>query len=121
MFRRIPQPPVDRDLRLSERRQPWCGLAFGLMGVALAALGATRLTTIETLDGNPARETEIVKACAMSGIRYVEEHPPSPPVPTGDPAQHAIAMQQWERDIAAFTGEKMSIRVDTGAATPCPT
>jgi hypothetical protein len=122
MFQRVPQPPVNRTLRPTERHGFWPGFVLALTGVLLGFAGAQRLTGVNTVEGESARETELIKAFTSSGLQYASLlEPPAPPKPTGDPAADAAALAKWDRDQTSFEPLAWKIRVDTSAKDPCPT
>lgn len=122
MLSRVPQPPVNRDLRPSERHSFWPGLVFALAGLLLGFAGVQRLTSIGTVGGERAREVELMKAFTASGLQYASQvEPPPPPKPTGDPAADAAALAKWDRDQAGAEPPDWKVRVDTSAKTPCHT
>lgn len=126
MLRRIPQPPVNPALRDPERHEFWPGLVVALVGLVLAFGGARRLTNIPTVDGDTARETQLIRAFAFGGLRYPElsTQPPPPPMRTGDPIADAQALDRWVKEKNSGRpgpAPDWKVRVDTGAKTPCPT
>ena len=122
MFQRVAQPPVDPAQRDAERHDFWPGFVVLLIGALLVFGSAQRLTGLNTVEGNSARETQLVKAFSSGGLQYADQlEPPAPPRPTGDPAADAAALALWDREQARATPPSWKVRVDTGAKTPCPT
>ncbi len=122
MFQRVAQPPVDRTHRPTERHGFWPGLLLVLAGVLLGFAGVWRFTGIGTVDGDRAKETQLVKAFTASGLQYASQlAPPAPPRPTGDPVADAAALAKWDRDQSGAEPPDWKIRVDTSAKTPCHT
>jgi len=117
--RRISQPPVDPERRNPERHGFWLGAALILIALALIVTGSMRVTALPTVDGLPATEVELMRSFASGGLQRVP--PPTPPSPmlTPDPVAFALAMESWQREIAA--GNRVGFQVDTAAADPCPT
>ncbi|HRT55244.1 MAG TPA: hypothetical protein P5038_01325 [Candidatus Paceibacterota bacterium] len=122
-MRRVPQPPVQPALRASEARNFWPGFIAGVAGCVLVLAGARHLTAVETVEGGNARETQLVKAFAMGGLRYPgDEAPPPPPPPSpDDPTGGVEALERWARQNSAASAALWKVRVDTRAKTPCPT
>jgi hypothetical protein len=121
MLKPVPQPPVNRALRAREGRDFWAGFAAILAGAALALCGALHLTSLGTVDGNTASETQLVKAFSSGGLQYPDQvAPPLPPRLDGA-ANPAEALDRWAKQRAAFQPPTWKVRVDSGATTPCPT
>ena len=77
---------------------------------------------IGTVEGDRAKETQLVKAFTASGLQYASQlAPPAPPRPTGDPVADAAALAKWDRDQSGAEPPDWKIRVDTSAKTPCHT
>jgi hypothetical protein len=121
MFKRVPQPPVNRMLRGREGRDFWPGLVVALAGAALAFCGARHLTNVDTVDGNTARETQLIKAFASSGLQYPDQVAPAPPPKLDGVANPGEALDRWAKQQAHVPPPTWKIRVDLGAKTPCPT
>jgi hypothetical protein len=124
MFRRIPQPPVNGALRDVEHHDFWFPFIVTVIGVVLLFCGARHLTRVETVDGDTAREIQLVKAFSSGGLQYPSEKvaPAQPPKPVGDPVLDAEALERWANNQhAAPEKPSWKVRVDTGAKTPCPT
>jgi hypothetical protein len=122
MVRRIPQPPVDPARRDREAHDFWPGFILTLIGALVVLGGARHLTTLNTVEGNSARETELIKAFASGGLQFAAQlPPPAPPKPTGDPAADAAALARWDQQQAHATPPSWKVRVNTAAKTPCPT
>jgi hypothetical protein len=122
MLHRIPQPPVNPAQRAAEHHDFWPGFIALLIGGLLVFGGAQRLTGLDTVEGNSARETQLIKAFAFGGLQYAAELvPPAPPRPTGNPAADAAALARWDQEQANASQPAWKVRVDTGAKTPCPT
>ena len=121
LMRRILQPPVDPALRDREHHTFWLPFIGSAVCVVLIFCGARHLTGIETVDGSTAWETQLVKAYASGGLKYAEvSSAPPAPVP-GDPTATALALERWERQKMSEASGPRKVRVDTAAATPCPT
>jgi hypothetical protein len=121
MFQRIPQPPVNRALRARERHDFWTGFVVALAGAAVAFCGARHLTTLGTVDGNTASETQLVKAFSSGGLQYADEVAPPPPPKLDNVANPGEALDRWAKQRAGFQPPAWKVRVDAGATTPCPT
>ena len=117
MLQRIPQPPVNSAARRLERHDFWTGLALALAGLAFLLCGARHLTTVETVDGGTAWETQLVKAFAFDGLQFPDQVAPPPPPKGNDPA----ALERWAKQNEQFSKPTWKVRVDTAAKTPCPT
>jgi hypothetical protein len=120
-MRRIPQPPVNPALRALERHDFWPGFVAALAGVMVAFCGARHLTGVDTVDGNTAWESQLVKAFSSGGLQYASRLAPAPPPRLDDPAAEAEALDRWSRQQANAQPPAWKIRVDVGAKTPCPT
>ena len=121
MFKRIPQPPVNRSLRAREGHDFWGGLVVALTGAALLFCGARHLTNVDTVDGGTAWESQLVKAFSSSGLQYAADVQPPPPPRLDNVPNAAEALDRWAKAKAAFQPPTWKIRVDTAAKTPCPT
>ena len=121
MFHRVPQPPVDRTLRAREGHDFRGGFVLALLGVALAIWDARHLTHVGTVDGNSARETQLVKSFSTGGLQYADQIKPPPPPKLDNVANPAEALDRWAKLQANFQPPTWKIRVDTEAKTPCPT
>ena len=122
MFKRVPQPPVNRALRAVEGHDFWPGFIVALLGLLLAILGARHVTGVETVDGGAARETQLVKAFSFGGLKFPElAAAAEPPKPLADPVATAEALDRWAKQQANAASPAWKVRVDTGAKTPCPT
>ncbi len=120
-MRRIPQPPVQPGSRDPERHDFWPGFIVGLIALILLCVGAGRLTGIETVTGDTAREVQLIKAFASGGLKYdTGARPPPEPIPD-DPAATAQALERWAREQDSRGHQLAKVRVDAAAKTPCPT
>jgi hypothetical protein len=120
-MKRISQPPINPALRDVERHDFWPGFVAVVAGVVLAFCGVRHLTGVDTVAGNTATEIQVVKAFSSGGLQYADQlAPPAPPKLT-DPAAEAEALDRWAKQQANATAPTWKIRVDTAAATPCPT
>jgi hypothetical protein len=116
---RVAQPPINPALRRAEQPSFWTGLALLLVAFIFLLSGATHLTGIETTDGKPAREFELVKAFARGGLIDANAPAPLDLSILDDPSAAAAAFEQLDRQ--STQPRKMKYRVDSGAANPCPT
>jgi hypothetical protein len=108
--------------RPTERHDFWPGFIVLVMGAFLVFGGARRLTALDTVEGNSAWETQLIKAFSSGGLQYADQlAPPAPPRPTGNPAADAAALARWDKEQANASRPAWKVRVDTGAKTPCPT
>ena len=108
MSRKVVQPPINRLARDPERRDFGPGLVLTLIGVLVALCGARHLTGVETLEGNTAWETQLIRAFTVGGLQFPDPAP-SPlllEAPGAGPPPAAALLPP---------------RVNTGANTPCPT
>ncbi|MGA2659974.1 MAG: hypothetical protein ABSH34_20925 [Verrucomicrobiota bacterium] len=117
MFKRVPQPPVNPGLRDVERHDFWTGLAIALVGFVLVVCGSRHLTSIETVEGGTAWETQLVKAFSSGGLQFPEQLVPAPPPRGNDPA----AFERWAKQNSQYSPPTWKVRVDAGATAPCPT
>ncbi len=116
---RVPQPPVQASLRSPERHDFWPGAILAVVAAVLLFCGVRHVTGVETTDGESAREHELVKAFARSGLQLAP--PPRPPDPASyeDPAAAAAALERFAREESSRP--RLKYRVNTGAVDPCPT
>jgi len=117
----VPQPPVNPAKRALERHEVWPGLVAALAGVALAFIGARHLTSVDTVDGGTAWESQLTKAFSSAGVQYASEQPPPPPPNLEGLANPAEALDRWARQQANAQPLSWKIRVDLGAKAACPT
>lgn len=121
MFKRIPQPPVNRDSRSLELHDFWLGFVVVLAGATLTFAGVRHSTSVDTVAGDAASEIQMMRAFAGSGLQYADQLAPPPPPKLDDPAAQAEAMARWAQQQANATAPTWKVRVDTSAKTPCPT
>jgi hypothetical protein len=119
MRKRKPQPPIDRQARAEERHDFWPTMILVVVASACLVNGARRLTEIGTEMGSSATEPQLVFAFSRGGLEYVDAAPAPDFDAAGDPAAAAAALERLERWDAR--PQRMRYRVNTGAATPCPT
>lgn len=120
-MKRISQPPINPALRDVERHDFWPGFVAVVAGIVLAFCGVRHLTGVDTVTGNTASEIQVVKAFSSGGLQYADQlAPPAPPKLT-DPAAEAEALDRWAKQQASAAAPTWKVRVDTAAATPCPT
>ena len=117
MLKRVQQPPVNPALRDLEGHDFWTGLVAASAGLILVVCGARHLTSIETVDGGTAWETQVVKAFSSGGLQFPEQVLPAPPPRDNDPA----ALERWAKANSQYSTPTWKVRVDAGATTPCPT
>ena len=121
MFTRVPQPPVNPAARALERHEFRPGIYAVLLGFVLLFLGAGLLTSVKTVEGSPAAETQLMKAFSSGGLQFAGQLPlPLPPNLNGvlNPAE---AMDRWAKQVASAQNPNWKVRVDASAKTPCPT
>ena len=117
MSRKVAQPPINRLARDPERRDFGPGLVLALIGVLVALCGARHLTGVETLAGNTAWETQLIRAFTVGGLQFPAPAPPPlllEATGAGPPSAAAVR-------AAPISAAPVAPRVDTGANTPCPT
>jgi hypothetical protein len=121
MFTRVPQPPVQPGLRDREQHEFWPGFVTSLIGILLIFCGVRHLTAVDTVEGNTASETQLMKAFSVGGLQYASQLAPPPPPRLDDSAAAAEALDRWARQNAHATPPSWTVRVDTGAEKACPT
>jgi hypothetical protein len=121
MFKRILQPPVNPARRALERHDFWPGFVATLAGLAVVFCGARHLTSVDTTDGNTARETQLVKAFSAGGVQFADEQAAPPPPNLEGVANPAEALDRWAKNQANIQPPTWKIRVDIGAKAACPT
>lgn len=120
-MQRRPQPPVRPAERDREQHDFWPAFIVVVIAGILLFVGATRLTALATVDGETAREIQLIKAFSSGGLKYeTGDKPPPQPIP-GDPGATAAALDRWAREQEARRHQLAKVLVDTGASTPCPT
>ena len=120
-MKRVFQPPIDPAARAAERHDFWPGLAVVVAGLAITVCGARHLTSMGTVDGDNAWETQLGKAFSSGGLQYASEQAPPPPPKLDNLANPGEALDRWARQQANAQPLSWKIRVDVGAQTPCPT
>ena len=78
----VPQPPINRLVRPTEAHDFWSGAVVALIGILVLVGGLIRVTAVETLDGDAAWETQLVRAFSVGGLKYTA---PGIPTPDGVP------------------------------------
>ncbi|MBI4024995.1 MAG: hypothetical protein HY360_08435 [Verrucomicrobia bacterium] len=122
MFKRVPQPSVNPALRDVEHHDFLPGFIAVLIGVILVFCGSRHLTGVDTVEGSPAGEPQLIKAFSSGGLQYASHlAPPAPPKPVDDPAAAAEALDRWAKQQANATPPKWIVRVDAAAKAACPT
>ena len=121
MNKRVPQPPVNPALRAVEAHDFWPGLVVALAGALVLFCGAWHLTTVDTVEGSTASETQLMKAFSSGGLQFANQIPPSPLPNFKDMANPAEALDRWAREQARTQPPTWKVRVNPGAKTPCPT
>jgi hypothetical protein len=119
MRNRVEQPPVNPFARDTERHEFWPGFVLALIGLLVVVCGARHLTEVETLNGNTAWETQLVRAFSSGGLQYGNAAPlPGAEEPI-EPAIREPPTASSQRSVAS--GGRWKVRVNTDAKTPCPT
>jgi hypothetical protein len=116
---RVPQPPVNPLVRNTEQHDFWPGAVVAAIALIILFCGAHRVTSMDTLDGESARESQLVKAFARGGLQFQEASAKLDPVAFADPAAAAAAMDKASRIADLPLRERY--KVNTGAVDPCPT
>jgi hypothetical protein len=122
MAKRVPQPPIDRELRPSEDRAPLLGLCVLAIGLLCAGIGWCRFTRVETVEGVAARESQINLAFAHGGLTKVKSTALVKPPPGAEPPS-------WMKDQAGIKdlpevpapASLKNLKINLQARTPCPT
>ena len=119
MAGRVQQPPVNPLLRPTEDRDFWLGTLLALVAAALLVVGARHVTSVNTTDGDSAREPQLVKAFTCGGLQ-AKTSVTVPDLSTfDDPNAAAVALERMARQRE--TAFPITYHVNTGAADPCPT
>ena len=121
MFQRVPQPPMNPASRALERHDFWPGFVAAVAGTVVVFCGARHLTSVDTVDGNTAWETQLVKAFSSGGVQYGNQQAPPPPPSLEGVANPDEVLDRWAKQQANFQPPSWKVRVDAGAKTPCPT
>jgi hypothetical protein len=112
---------MDRLKRPAERHDFWPGFVVAVIGALALVGGLRRITGIETVAGNSAWETQLVKAFSSGGLQYETPALPTGPADATDPSATAATLKQWEQAATGGPGTRRHVRINTSAATPCPT
>jgi hypothetical protein len=107
--------------RALERHDFWPGFVAAVAGAVVVFCGARHLTNVDTVDGNTARETQLVKAFSSGGLQYPDQVAPPPPPDFNASANPAEALERWAKQQANTRPPTWKVRVNAAAATPCPT
>ena len=121
MFKRVPQPPVNRSLRAREGHDFWSGAVVALAGAVILFCGARHLTNVDTVEDGTAWESQLVKAFSTGGLQYAADVAPPPPPRLDNVANPGEALDRWAKAKAAFRPPTWKVRVNASAQTPCPT
>jgi hypothetical protein len=118
-MRRVAQPRMNRLSRPREEHGFWWGALVTGAGVLMLLFGWGRVTGVETLDEQTAREWEVNAAYAHGGVRRVEVVVTAPV---------GLELPPWvERELgvakvyARGRDGRPLVRIDVGAVDPCPT
>ena len=117
---RITQPPVNPALRDLEQHDFWPGFIAALIGVILVFCGARHLTGVDTVDGDTAWETQLVKAFSSVACNIPVKSPPPRRPRWRIPSPAAEALDRWAREQANAAPPTWKVRVDTGAKNALP-
>ena len=118
-MKRVAQPPVNPALRDTEQRDFWPALILSVIAAALLFSGLKHITNVETLEGDAARELQLIKAFSSGGLEVANAVKVSDPAAFDDPAAAAAALEKFAK--AEAQPFRIKYRVNTGAADPCPT
>jgi hypothetical protein len=118
-MQRVLQPPVQPDLRHSEQRDFRPALILAVIAGTILFCGARHITRLETLDGDAAREWQLVKSFANGGLEATKPAAVVDPALFTDPVAAAAALERLAREEAH--SPRLRYRVNTGAVDPCPT
>ena len=86
--------------RAREGHDFWLGFVVALAGAVMAFCGARHLTNVDTVDGNTAWETQLVKAFSCGGLQYANQLAPPPPPKLDDAANAGEALDRWAKQQA---------------------
>jgi len=121
MLTRVLQPSIDPFSRPREVRSFWLGFVLALAGLLLALFGSGRITNVETVTGDLAKETQANMAFAHGGVKFVvaeaspETQPefavPPPPNTDGVPPVSLLPPMSGRSRLC----------IDLTARDPCPT
>jgi hypothetical protein len=121
VMRRVPQPPMDKNARSTERRTAWPGLAIAVAGVLAGLAGFGRLTEVETVEGERAFESEIHLAFAHGGVEVAQPEMPSIPSGVGIPPWENPGFLPPPLPSPSQGPAEGPIRINLNATDPCPT
>jgi len=108
----VPQPPINRRVRPNEAHDFWPGAVVALIGILVLVGGLARVTGVETLEGDAAWETQLVRAFSVGGLKYtapgtptLDGAPPDPDIgPTAATSPSASRKRiHEERRVCAWT------------------
>jgi hypothetical protein len=121
-MKKMPQPPIDRLGRDTERHSFWPACVVACAGLICLLWGLSRQTRAETTNGANATETQLMKAFASAGIQTAPSSaaptfPSGPGTPGFDPARPPEAVPP---NVTAKAG-RFKLRVNTESNAACPT
>jgi len=119
MRNRVAQPPINPFARDTERHEFWPGFVLALVGLVVMVCGVRHLTNLETLNGDTAWETQLVKAFSTGGLQYGGSAALPRPDDLMNPTIPRPPSPLSGRSAPADGRSK--VRVNTEAKTPCPT
>jgi len=119
MLKRVEQPPVNPSLRDPERHDFWPPFILVIIAGVLLLCGGWHVSSVETTDGDAAREVQLIKSFARGGLQVVDSVAVPDPASFDDPAAAIDALDRMAQEEAR--GFRIKYRVNTGAADPCPT
>ena len=122
MLKRFSQPPVNPALRDTEIHGFWLGCAVAVAALLLILYGALHLTRIQTVDGDRAWETQLVRAFSSGGVQYPQKETAPPPPRLDDPAAMVDALNRWASHQDSHPpAPTWKVRIDAKAKAACPT
>ena len=121
MRKRVEQPPLCRESRPSERRSFGPGTVCAAIGFGLVLLGFGRITEVQTVSGDKAREAEINRAMAHGGVVRVPASPPAALPPGLDGTGWSQLDSGMSPPSMSSTSVKPGLKIDLRAKAACPT
>jgi hypothetical protein len=106
-------------LRSVEARNFWPALLLTLVAAVLLSSGLRHVTTIETKDGDAARELQLIKSFSTGGLEVANAVTPPDPAAFDSPEAAAAALERYAE--ARRQPFHIKYHVNTDAADPCPT
>ncbi|MCX8109008.1 MAG: hypothetical protein N3G20_09410 [Verrucomicrobiae bacterium] len=101
--------------------QFWAGGTIAIIGLFLIVVGLRHVTGVETLEGDFARETQLVRAFTTGGLKYDSQAAPAESPGQATPRRPGAIPGYTDQANPPKPPRTGRVRVDPTALTPCPT